>query len=306
MPSRDPTTRRIAAEARAFAVRRSSGEAGPEDEGALEAWLAEDPRHGAAWAEVSGLWERLGPLAGQLPRPAPRRRAPALRWAAGAAAVALTAALAWVVAGSHDMRLRTERERRSVPLADGSTLELDAASEVSVELRPWRRSARVVAGRAHFQVAHERRPFVATAGGATIEDLGTGFAVALDGPGVQVSVTEGRVRVLAAGQARELVEGQEVALVAGLLSEVQVSARDPASWRQGLATFDRTPLAEAVRAFAPYHGLRAVVVEGRAASLRVSGRFHTADLAGFLGSLEETYRLRAVVEGATVRLTPAP
>lgn len=87
-------------------------------------------------------------------------------------------------------------EQRSLTLADGSTIALNARSRVEVRYTEDRRSVELVEGQALFQVAkNPRRPFVVRAGDARVRAVGTAFDVWRGRSGTVVTVVEGRVAV---------------------------------------------------------------------------------------------------------------
>ncbi|MBC7366877.1 MAG: FecR domain-containing protein, partial [Undibacterium sp.] len=80
-----------------------------------------------------------------------------------------------------------------VVLADGSVLELNGDTRLRVSLAPHERRVELVAGEAHFTVAHDRtRPFIVSAGGVAVRAVGTAFNVRLATTAVEVLVTEGK------------------------------------------------------------------------------------------------------------------
>src|SRR6185369_14152926 len=90
-------------------------------------------------------------------------------------------------------------EQRNVPLADGSILAINTASQVQVvSLGRDSRELRLVRGEAHFMVAHDpTRPFRVSAAGHVVQAIGTAFDVQLlDGGGLEVIVSEGHVKLL--------------------------------------------------------------------------------------------------------------
>lgn len=154
----------------------------------LEAWLAEAPEHRAAYnraAEIFAMGKLLSepdaPVAVAAPEPKRGRKG---------IAVALTVIAAcaigvggWItypssaptpdrpttVAVTTDNRtLSTSSAPQTVQLADGSTVTLAADTVVRVEIAAGVRQLRLLSGKARFEVAHERRPFVVLAGGGSV------------------------------------------------------------------------------------------------------------------------------------------
>ena len=95
-------------------------------------------------------------------------------------------------------------------LADGSVVELNANSEVRVDLLPQQRRVALARGEAHFTVAHDTaRPFIVSAQGVAVRAVGTAFNVRLASSSVEVLVTEGKVAVSDVGLALVAVPSRD-------------------------------------------------------------------------------------------------
>lgn len=122
--------------------------------------------------------------------------------------VAAAAALAFCIAGVVWWNLErfplyaTEiGERRSITLADGSTVDLNARSRLRVEFARKERRVELLEGQALFQVAKDKnRPFIVSSGDATVRAVGTQFDVNRRSNGTTVTVLEGRVAVYSAAR----------------------------------------------------------------------------------------------------------
>jgi transmembrane sensor len=203
----------------------------------LEAWLAEAPEHRAAYNRAAEIFA-MGKLLSEPDAP-PAVAAPEPKRGRKGLAVALTTIAAcaigvggWVtyqssaptsdqpaaVAGTTDHRtLSTSTAPQTVQLADGSTVTLAADTVVGVEVTAGVRQLRLVRGKARFEVAHERRPFIVLAGGGSVTARGTIFEVALAPAGkVEVRLLRGAVDVTMprgatpTSEVRRLAPGQEV------------------------------------------------------------------------------------------------
>ena len=87
-------------------------------------------------------------------------------------------------------------EQRLAELPDGSTLQLNTATQVEVDFSKGLRKIRLLKGEAHFDVAHNpNRPFEVYAGDGMVKAVGTAFSVYLNNHDVEVTVTEGRVEL---------------------------------------------------------------------------------------------------------------
>lgn len=260
-----------------------------------------------------------------------RGRRQALSGLLGLAGLGVGSGAAWCtwhlsreLAAHHELALSTTHgQRLRKPLPDGSQLVLDAASRAEVAYAADRRSVRLLAGSAFFDVARDTdRPFVVDTALARITVLGTRFSVELDDAGVgranatavTVAVEHGHVRVqgLQPGATHaELHAGDRWSLEAGGAVPRLVRARDSAApddvapWRDGWLDFRSTPLAAAMRRLARYHA-RPIHVDGAVAGLPVLGRVQIAGAMAWLRLLPTSLPVRVTVlpDGA-VAIRPA-
>ena len=198
-------------------------------------WLRADPRHAAVVtrleqtlgllgelpafrSEINTAFDRAAPVLAFPPAtaeqpalaPAPRRWSRALVWAGLAAALAFGSFVGWRALQPHrEIHFTTtvagyERAR----LDDGSTLELNAASAVRVQFTAAERRVKLESGEAPFAVAHDTaRPFIVSAGGIAVRAVGTAFNVRYaTGGDIEVTVTEGKVRIGQSGPASAAAE----------------------------------------------------------------------------------------------------
>ena len=194
-------------QAAAFWFARMRSDSDDFDRAAFEAWLNEDPRHQAALDRMAEHYRLSGVLRPTEVRAPPRWRGPLLVLLPIAAALTLVysgglprprapqAAPTGTPAGSGmDSTLSAPRQ---IALADGSTVFLDAGSDIQSEIGASERSIHLIRGRARFVVAHDPdRPFVVVARGSRVVAVGTIFDVDMRSAyDVDVSLIRGRVRV---------------------------------------------------------------------------------------------------------------
>lgn len=250
-------------EAADWIVRLQADDLTDADALAFDAWLQASPAHVRAYDAALAVWdefEAARPEVDQALRAARVRRPQAGRrfyLAAGAmaaaAAVAVVAVPAWTPAPPPVGYATATGEHRTVSLSDGSTIELNAGTRLSVGLD--RRERRVVLeeGQAVFDVAADaRRPFVIAAGDRTVSVVGTQFDVRRRDGRLSVTVAEGVVEVRptaeAAGRAFRLRPGQRLDHVEGS-PQARVIAAAPEEvlgWRSGRLVYRDRPLGEVV------------------------------------------------------------
>lgn len=285
---------------------------------AWQHWLQASPAHRDAYARVELLWSSFGDfatapeigerMAAVAVPPStiapPRTRAARRRWP-----VAMAAGLALVVAGTFFvLRLAepteavyhtTTGERRSVNLEDGTRVDLDAGTQLSVRYDGDSRRITLRQGRAFFQVAKDAsRPFDVLTDAGGVRALGTQFEVAQVAGAADVALYEGSIALRTrpgsqtpARQLGVLTPGQQARLSDGRMqmrAATVVAGARPA-WLSGRLVFSDTPLAEAVAEFNRYSHARVVLADPSLGAQRVSGVFRGDDVDGFIGALGEVY-----------------
>ncbi|MBL8267285.1 FecR family protein, partial [Steroidobacter sp.] len=201
----------------------------------------------------------------------------------------------------------------SVPLQDGSSMTLNSASTVRVDLNEHERHIDLTRGEVFFDVVKDaKRPFVVTAGAKRIVAVGTRFSIRRDGDEVRVVVTEGRVKVQGvAGDAEDLL------LAAGAIANLRTDgvlvqhkslpqAEEVLSWRMGYLTFRDTPLGQAIREFNQYNRQQMVIDSPDVANIALTGKFKATNFDAFVRLLEDGYQIRAHRAGDAIRLTQGP
>ena len=195
---------------------------------------------------------------------------------------------------------------QSLPLADGSRVDLNTNSRLGVVYRKSVRRLDLERGEAFFKVAKNAdRPFVVHAGAWRVTAIGTAFTVKLRGGDIDVVVTEGRVRLdspatgatptrpvfASAGQAATATGASAV------VRPLDAAAMDMAlSWRDGLLIFEGRPLGEVAAEFNRYNHVQ-LVVDPSATGVIVDGSFRATNVEGFLRLLRQGFDVNSVQDG---------
>lgn len=287
-------------------------------------WLTEDPHHRAAFDQAVATWEEVDAAEAtpellslrvealeslrraQRARAGRRLRGGRTPWVLAASVVlaVLLGAAAW-------WYLTPQRfssgvgERRTVLLADGSLISLDASSEVLVRYSAGLRTLHLVRGRAKFEVAEDpQRPFSVRAADRDVVATGTVFSVEIVQREVRVVLYEGRVSVAGLGQRTPLSAGEEliapVSLPQGRIETVD--AARSSSWESGWLEFVDEPLESAVERVNRYARDPVSVGDATAANVRVSGVFSAGDTRAFVEGVTAVSPLRAEEIGGRVVL----
>ncbi|MFE0754363.1 FecR family protein [Inquilinus sp. NPDC058860] len=285
-------------------VRINAGDASAADRAAFEAWLAADPAHGREIDTLAGLWADLGRIPDPRPSALPRtplfgrRRvlAGGLAFAGLGGAVALTGL---PPALTSDIRTGTG-ELRTVTLADGTRVDLDAGSALSLAFSDSAREVSLDRGRALFTVAKDAaRPFRVSAGPGRSTALGTQFVVHRWADEVTVAVMESAVVVAVPGtggaaEAR-VAAGKQVSYgPAGLGAVRKADGQVETAWRRGKLVFEDRSLRQVVAELGRYRSGSIAMTDGTLAELRVSGIFDVSDPDAALDAITRTLPVRVV------------
>lgn len=327
--SQNPPEQAIREQAAEWAVLLDAGCLSPAQEQALATWRDGDPRHERALAFARATWADLGrlghldapqavPAAQALPETpralGGRRRRSRLRWASSTAAALLIAVFA--VDRGPDLLQRMSAdyvtgrgEIRQVTLPDGSKVDLDSRSAISVAYSDSERRVRLLSGDAVFEAApigeRESRPFVVEYAGASTRALGTRFVVGEEGQGGWVGMLEHSTRVTLAEPPAERIlnEGESLRYDAqhGIRAWPEQDPRRASAWQRGLLIFEREPLAQVAEQINRYRGGHVLITDSALARREVSGMFRLDNLDQALVMLTDELKAKRVdVAGLTL------
>ncbi len=306
-----------------------SGDMSDADMETFEAWLDADTENERAYADCSQVWAMSGSLpfwdGAEVKGPENRRAESAAPAANGrpwkymlmAACLAFAclfgAANYWGYLGEHFET--AVGEQRLLKLADGSTVHMNTATELSVHYLPGRRLIKLTSGEAWFDVAKEPdRPFEVSAGPGLVRALGTAFAIRTHEGAVKVTVSAGKVELvqeqLAANlrgphETPKLVAGEQLDYGArGLLSEVhQVEIGKTMAWRSGKVNFSDASLVEVLEEMNRYSRIPFVIGDEALNAHRLSGVFRIDDIETLLKGLEYAVPVTITRQGDRIVLT---
>lgn len=226
--------------------------------------------------------------------------------------VAVAMSLILLIAGTwdwsdQDIYVSEVGERRTIQLADGSKVSLDADSQIRVDYKDDRRMVVLDRGRAKFDVAKDPlRPFSVAAGTQAVVATGTSFSVELLQDQLRVFLFEGRVDVLPQQSlarsttkaipykaTASLDPGQELVatLRSGAGKIVDADIDRAKSWEAGRLDFTNIPLSQAVERFNRYSKVPIVVEDAAAGRKVINGVFDSGDVDSFVLGVTTLYEL---------------
>ncbi len=299
------------------------------DRSELDRWLAASPRHRSLLSQFcqfsADLEEQLPTLvlAGAVKLPAetaaPRRRHWRGLWLATTLGAAAAVAVGiWITRPANALQTvaTSVAERRTLKLSDGTQVELNARTNLLVDLGRTERHVRMGDGEAFFTVAKDKsRPFIIETPAGSVRVTGTVFDVRTDTPTtLGVTVVEGSVQVTPC----DPISGHTSAPVALRANDQLIAAGGQISkrslnetelegalaWRHGEVVFDGTPLSDALARFGRYHGLT-ITASADVAKLRVGGRYSLDNVEAFLTAIEAVLPVRVSHESSDAILVTA-
>jgi transmembrane sensor len=260
----------------------------PQEATAFDAWLSAEPANVRAYDAALQVCREIEANAGALESAVrARRRARDLRtrrvWlsagALAAAAVAVAVVLPQIEPAAEPLSAVTATGgRRTLDLADGSRIEMNATTRLQIDLERDVRRVTLTEGQAVFDVARDpRRPFVIAAGDRDVRVLGTEFDVRRRAGKLSVTVARGVVEVWpadgAGGRAFRLKAGQRLDHQEGAVEArvVTASPEEVLGWRSGRLIYRDRPLSEVVADLNQQFERPVTIADPALADISVSG-----------------------------------
>lgn len=235
-----------------------------------------------------------------------QRRRRRVKAATAVASLGLTVGfLFWAVPFTRDTAtvVTAPAHRQMLALADGSTAELNARTEIRTDFRHGRRKIYLRSGEAFFAVRKDAaQPFTVETAAGTVRVTGTQFNVRLVDDRAVVTLVEGSVEFGRDASPRVALRPGEQFATATATAPARPRALTSAemeaalSWRRGHLSLDGLTLGEAAARIAAYHG-KTIAVAPAIVALPLGGSCPLDDLAGFLAFLKDAFPVEIVARG---------
>lgn len=197
----------------------------------------------------------------------------------------------------------------TVLLADGTTVHLNAASELRFPMR-FGNGQRVVElkGEAYFDVKKDaEHPFIVKTHYGEVTVLGTVFNVNAydDRQRCEVTLVKGRVRFTTpTRESVELDPGEQALSTGNLVQKRHVDVEDYVSWTKGVYNFHNESLSNIISTFSKWYDVEVVYDSSDIASQTYTGTVRRYDaMNAFLDVFEMTGDFSYHVEGRCVYLS---
>lgn len=303
-----------------WVVRLEAAGLGDAEALAFDAWLSGSAENAAAFDTALATSHDFAASAQQVARGVSARRiernhGPDRRHVLGGVGIAAAAVFAVVVAPQYLSPPQTttyetgKGELRSIALADGSRVDLNAGTRMTVTLARNARSVRLYDGQAVFDVSHDaKRPFTVAAGDRLVRVVGTQFDVRQREGKLSVTVARGAVEVRpqegAKGKAYRLRPGQRLERRDGALETLvaNIRADEVLSWRAGRMVYRDQPLSDVIADLNEQWATPVLIEDPALATTPVSGVLILDNQDAVIGRLALLVPIRAVRSDAGIVL----
>jgi transmembrane sensor len=200
-------------------------------------------------------------------------------------------------------------------LADGSVVNLNWNSSISVNLTKNQRLVTLHNGEAYFKVAkNAQRPFIVSVDNVKAQAIGTEFNVKKGADNVaDIAVTEGIVAVSIISshqgiqkevQQKMLVANETVTSQGTSLNPVNTSSSENIiAWRQGIIVFDKQPLSHALEEINRYTSYNMIINLKDTNDDNVTASFFVDSADDAMYSLIELFNLHIEKRGNNIIIT---
>jgi transmembrane sensor len=270
---------------------------------AFEQWLRE-PEHARAYRAFEALWADLGELQ-HLNLPIPlKTQKPKANWrpSLAIAAALLCAVMTAPLGTSHGIYQQQisaqAKGMRTFELPDGSTLSVNANTQLHVDFDSHQRRIVLQRGQFYVEVAPDReRPLWVQTGDATVRVVGTGFDVRRSDRQLVVSVAHGQVAFAPDNRAPLLLGAQQQAtadLISGSLQQQTLATSQVADWRTGQLAFRNRELASLIDELNLYRAQPVLLANPQLGRIRVSGNLDVEDPDALINALPALIPVKTV------------
>jgi transmembrane sensor len=320
------TMDKIDDDASLWLVRLDNGNLSEQSRKELKAWLTADERHQVALKSMADVWHDMDNVLMMINDESSSKSVslwpvltPVLKPFLLAASVSFLAIIIWVT-----MPLSVDKhsyatligQQMDTTFEDGSIVHLNTNSHIETEFSDEKRIIKLIKGEALFEVAHDpNRPFIVYAGDRLVQAIGTKFVVHLESENIQVTVTDGKVKMskvaldTTLNDIKELnsatilkddifiAKGEKVVAASNQTPKLtQVKAENierELSWLDGKLVFDNERLFDVIKEINRYDDIEIVLKDPSLHNIRISGRFDLGDSEALIEAIELSFNIKS-------------
>jgi transmembrane sensor len=202
----------------------------------------------------------------------------------------------------------------STTFDDGSIIHLNTNSRIETEFSDEKRIIKLIQGEALFVVAHDpERPFIVYAGNRLVQAIGTKFVVHLKSENIQVTVTDGKVKMSKVPLNKTLTDikdhnntdtkkddvyitkGEKVIVGANQAPKLTLikpeNLKRALSWLDGKLIFVNEELFDVIEEINRYIDVEIVLKDPSLHKITISGRFDLEDSEALIEAIELSFNM---------------
>ncbi|MEW6981413.1 FecR domain-containing protein [Colwelliaceae bacterium 6471] len=320
------TTNTIDDEASLWLVRLDNGNLSDASRKELKIWLSADKRHPAALKAMADIWDDMDEVLNIIDDKHPSNNVtlwpvlkPVFKPVMLAATISFLAVLLWfspTESVQKSVYATLIGQQMDTTFDDGSIVHLNTNSRIEAEFSDDKRIIKLVKGEALFEVAHDaNRPFIVYAGDRLVQAIGTKFVIHLDAENIQVTVTDGKVKMSKVALNTKLADIKELNSAAIQKDDVYITKGEKVlvgsdqspklthinpenitrelSWLDGKLIFDNEELFDVITEINRYFDITIVLKDPSLHNIRISGRFDLGDSEALIEALELSFNIKS-------------
>lgn len=318
------TSNTIDDEASIWLVRLDNGNLSDQSRKELKAWLLADKRHPIALNAMADVWDGMDEVLSKISDDNITTKIslwpvlkPIFKPIALAASVSFFAIFIWLAIPENVQKnsyATLVGQQMDATFDDGSIIHLNTNSRIETEFSDDKRIIKLIKGEALFEVAHDpNRPFIVYAGDRLVQAIGTKFVVHLDFEDIQVTVTDGKVKMSKVALNTELsdikaltnatmkkddvyiAKGEKVNVENGQAPKLThikpENINRELSWLEGKLIFDNEALFDVIEEINRYVNVQIVLKDPSLHNIPISGRFDLKDSDALIEAIELSFNM---------------
>jgi transmembrane sensor len=313
-------------EASIWLVRLDDGNLSDESRKELKHWLSSDSRHSIALKAMTSIWDDMDEVLVtndrvNLPKnvilwPILKPIFEPILIAASISFIAIFIWFAMPVDVQKNSYVTLVGQQLDATFDDGSVIQLNTNSHIETEFTDEKRIVKLIKGEALFDVAHDpNRPFIVYAGDRLVQAIGTQFVVHLESENIQVTVTDGKVKMSKVPLNKTLkdikslnnttiqkddvyiIKGEKVIVGSDHTPKISLINSEnmlrELSWLDGKLIFDNEELFDVIEEINRYIDIKIVLKDPSLHKTPISGRFDLADSEALIEAIELSFNMKS-------------
>jgi transmembrane sensor len=319
------TANMIDDEASIWLVRLDNGNLSDQLRKELKTWLSADKRHPIALRTITDIWDDMDEVLMLINEDSSKSISfrsllkPIFQPVMLAASVSFLAIVIWLVMPTNVQKNSYATligQQITTTFDDGSIIHLNTNSRIETQFSDEKRIVKLIKGEALFEVAHDpSRPFIVYAGDRLVQAIGTKFVIHLKSENIQVTVTDGKVKMSKVALNTKLADIEELNNTTIQKDDVYIAKGEKVivgtdqapkltrikpdgikrelSWIDGKLIFVNEELFDVIQEINRYVDIEIVLKDPSLHKTKISGRFNLEDSEALIEAIEISFNMKS-------------